>query len=140
MVDVLLNSVTVLVWASAGLLYAARRMERGGLLYSIQQLENGVEFWYRLGVYSGTIKLMRTEDAYSPTVMHRTMGWDVYFPLDYTNGEMCQYIKEFIPHQVKKGSHSMDLLVFDQIVNCRNDCLECYLASIFVIKEPVRPL
>lgn len=132
MIDFVLNLLVVLVWSLAVLLLIARRMESAGLRYSITKIDEGLEFWYRLGIYSGTVKLVRESHLAKPEINIRTLGWDCKFPGTFSNDQMCCHIKAFIPTTNAGGSHSMDLLVFNEIINRRNDALVSFNTQIFV--------
>jgi hypothetical protein len=132
MIDFTLNFVVVLTWCLVILLGVARRMESAGLRYHITKLSNGLEFWYRLGIYSGTVRLIREPEVNSPCITNRALGWDCKFPCTFSNDQMCKHIKCLLPDTTKGGSHSMDLLVFNEIVNQRNDALVSFNTKIFV--------
>jgi len=136
MTETILNAVAVAICTAAALLIVVRSMESKGIRYSIEQDVNGFKFTYRLGVYGGTINLVRDITIKEPEISNHIFGWDCKFPPQYTNDEMFEYIRSYCPIGEECRSHSKDLMIFDEVVNHKNDALISILGVIFVY-DPV---
>lgn len=126
MLDTFLNFAVVFIWMAAIALFFIHHMEKRGLRYDLEKLPEGIKFWYSLGVYAGTVKLIRVIDLEEPVFESSVVGWVCKFPDHYTNKEMCEFLWKNIPQDIQ-GSHSKDLLIFREIIKKGNT----YLASIF---------
>ena len=131
--DIIINFVVGIIWCVVGLLLVIRHMEVRGLKFNISQLEDGrgIEFSYRLGVYGGRVILERDPDVKEPVGELGLFGWVYKFPIKYTNTEMLDYVRNYAP-KVMDGSHSKDLLVFNEVVLNKNHALISINGQIFV--------
>lgn len=140
MPEPILNLLAAFIWLLALMLWTVRHMEIKGLRFKLSQIENGIEFHYKLGVYAGTVRLIRDPDATQPHVIDNVFGWEFRFPMTFTNREMLQYANDCRPHCHKGQSHSKDLIVFNEIVNNHNDGLVSINGNIYVYdKSDNRP-
>lgn len=126
MLDLILNFLVVFIWVTVIALFFIHQMERRGLRYDLEQLPEGIKFWYRLGVYAGTVKLVRVSELEEPVFDSSVLGWECKFPDHYTNKEMCEFLWMNMPKDLE-GSHSKDLLIFREVIKKGNT----YLSSIF---------
>lgn len=140
MPDPILNTLVTFVWLVALLLWVVRHMEVKGFRFEYNQIDNGLEFRYKLGVYAGTVRLVRDPDATEPHVVANVFGWEFRFPTSFTNREMLDYAHYCGPHCHKGQSHSKDLMIFNEVVNNHNDGLISINGNIYVYdKSDNRP-
>lgn len=132
MSDPIMNSIAVAIWGFALMLFVNRQMEVKGLRYRLEQTPHGLEFRYRLGVYGGTVQLVRDVDTKEPHLAGNVFGWECKFPVAYTNPEMMEYIRAYAPQCNDGESHSKDLLIFNEVINNKNDGLVCINTKIYV--------
>ena len=131
MVNLGLNFLTFCLWVAVALVAFARYLEHKGLEYSVVRTPTGMYFKYKLGVYAGRIELIRDDTVTSPTLTQGVSGWECRFPGYFTLKEMCSFISSASGNINKKGSHSKDLLIFDEIVNRKNDALVSINGTIY---------
>lgn len=122
-VDIWLNVVLAVVMLIAAACVVGRVLELRGLGYKLQRTPVGLDFEYRLGIYAGRISLIRDDTVSSPQLTQGVLGWECRFPVYFTVKEMCDFIRLSSLKGIKKGSHSKDLLIFNEIVNLKNDAL-----------------
>jgi hypothetical protein len=133
MFDFVMNLTTAAIWLAIVVLLVIRRRERRGLRYGVSLLDDGMVFWYRLGVYAGTVRMIRDVNVKEPQLSGNLLGWDCRFPVCYTNQEMCQYIRSYGPTDLDENlPHSKDLLIFNEVINQRNNGLISIYGQIFV--------
>lgn len=132
MPDPILNTLTAFVWLVVILLWVVRQMEVKGLRFEFNQIDNGLEFRYKLGVYAGTVRLVRDPDATEPHVVPNVFGWEFRFPTSFSNSAMLDYANYCGPKCHKGQSHSKDLIVFNEVVNKHNDGLVSINGAIYV--------
>lgn len=130
--DLVENILVAVIWAIVIVLLIIRHMEVMGLRFNLEQMDDGMEFSYRLGVYGGTVKLIRDLDAKEPQLTRKIFGWECRFPVKYSNIEMREYIRDYTPTDMEGHSHSKDLLIFNEIVNRKNYGLISIGGQIFV--------
>jgi hypothetical protein len=123
--------VVTLVWLVAIVLLVVRHKELRGLLYGLTLTDDGLTFWYRLGIYAGTVTMIRDMDVKEPQLTGNVLGWRCRFPVRYTNKEMCTYIREYAPQCSDKQPHSKDLWIFNEVVNRNNNALISINCQIF---------
>lgn len=121
--DIAMNALATLIVLVAVASVVARVMELRGLGYTLTKTPNGLHFQYNLGIYAGVIDLIRDDTVTSPQITSGVRGWDCRFPVYFTVKEMCEFIRITVRNMANKGSHSKDLLIFNEIVNCKNDAL-----------------
>jgi hypothetical protein len=133
MVDFIMNLAVGVVWLTIAGLLIIRRKERRGLRYGISLLDDGMEFWYRLGVYAGTVRMIRDVNVKVPQLDGHVLGWECKFPTCFTNKEMCQYICVNAPTAVDESAfHPTDLMIFNEVVNRNNNGLVSIYGQIFI--------
>lgn len=132
MSDIILNTTATVIWGLVLVLLLVRHMEVVGLRFKLEQVTNGMEFSYRLGVYGGTVKLIRDLEVKEPQLTRKIFGWECKFPVKYTNVEMREYVRDYSPADMEGQSHSKDLLIFNEIVNRKNYGLISINGQIFV--------
>lgn len=130
-IDVLLNLVMGVVMIIAAACVIARFLELKGLGYTLQRTSTGMYFEYRLGIYAGRIDLIRDDTVTAPQLTQGVRGWECRFPVYFTVKEMCDFIRLSSSKDGKKGSHSKDLLIFNEIVNLKNDALVCMNGNVY---------
>lgn len=129
--DIMLNLFLAGVMIIASALVIARFLELRGLGYKLQRTPTGMYFEYRLGIYAGRIDLIRDDTVSSPQLTQGVRGWECRFPVYFTVKEMCDFIRLASFKDAKKGSHSKDLLIFNEIVNLKNDALVCMNGNVY---------
>jgi len=132
MSELIMNLITVMIWLAVVVLLVVRRKERRGLLYGLTLTDDGMTFWYRLGIYAGTVTMIRDAMVKEPQLSGNVLGWLCRFPVSYTNKEMCGYIRAYAPHCSEDTPHSKDLWIFNEVVNRNNNALISVYGQIFV--------
>jgi len=132
MSELIMDLITVMIWLSVIVLLVVRKKERRGLLYGLTLTDDGLTFWYRLGIYAGTVTMVRDITVKEPQLSGNVVGWLCRFPVRYTNKEMCDYIRMYAPFCSDKTPHSKDLWIFNEVVNRNNNALISVYGQIFV--------
>ena len=123
MLDVALNFIACVVTLLALFCVWSRYLELKGFKYSVVKTPTGLAFEYKLGVYGGRIDLIRDDTASEPQLSQGVRGWECRFPMSLTLKEMCGFISSAAVSLSRKGSHSKDLLIFNEVINLKNDAL-----------------
>lgn len=118
-----LNLITFFLWLAVILVAFARYLEHKGLEYSVVRTPTGMYFKYRLGVFAGRIDLTRDDTVATPVMTQGVNGWECRFPGHFTLKQMCTFISLASGTIDTRRSHSKDLVIFDEIVNKKNDAL-----------------
>jgi len=100
--------------------------------YAIEQEQDGFKFSYRLGVYAGTIKLIKGATIEKPELINHVFGWECRFPPEYSTNDMIDYLSHCVPYCETCRSHSKDLMIFNEVVNKNNTSLTSIFGMIFV--------
>lgn len=123
-IDVSLNLIACGITILALFCVVSRYLELKGFKYSVVKTPTGLVWEYKLGVYSGRIELIRDESVTTePQLLQGVRGWECKFPVTFTLQEMCQFISSAAVSLRRKGSHSKDLLIFNEVMNLKNDAL-----------------
>lgn len=130
-IDILLNLLMGFVLIVAVACVIGRFLELKGLGYTLQRTPTGMHFEYHLGIYGGHIDLIRDDTTMTPQLIQGVRGWECRFPVYFTVKEMCDFIRLSSFKNTKKGSHSKDLLIFNEIVNLKNDALVCMNGNVY---------
>jgi len=120
--ELLMDAAAALIWVVAIILMKARVMEMRQLEYTLMRSTMGLYFHYRLGIYAGKVDLLRDMNVNTPQITQGVFGWECRFPVDYSVLQMCEYIRWHVA-SLRNVSHSKDMLVFNEIVNHKNDAL-----------------
>lgn len=123
-IDVSLNFIACVVTILAVICVCSRYLELKGFKYSVVKTPTGLAFEYKLGVYGGRIDLIRDETVVAePQLSQGVRGWECKFPTSFTLKEMCLFMSSAAVSLRRKGSHSKDLLIFNEVINLKNDAL-----------------
>lgn len=123
MFDVTLNLIACVVIILAVFCVCSRYLELKGFKYTVVKTPMGLAFEYKLGIYSGHVDLIRDDTVGEPQLSQGVRGWECKFPSVYTLKDMCSFMSTAAMSLRRKGSHSKDLLIFNEVINLKNDAL-----------------
>lgn len=123
--NVVLNGLLFAVWLMVALLVFQRWLESKGMTYGFEDLENGRLFSFQLGIYRGKIRLVRCPECRMPQFRRRFDGWEITFPMPYTDEQMDCYLLHHSPPPSNNTSHSKDLDVYREVIIKQNEGLSC---------------
>lgn len=129
--DPIANAVLVLLYVFIGIRLVQRFMEAKGMKYSVTEVPYGRVFCFSLGLYAGRIHVHRTLECHHPTFIRHVDGWEVQFPMRYTEDEMDCYLMYHNPPYAGNTSHSRDMDVYREVVIRKNDELSCVGGDIY---------
>lgn len=125
MYDLMVNIALVMIYALLFLLVVTRWMEAKNMDYSVTQIPSGRVFSFKLGVYAGTLRIVRRPGCVRPWFIKHVDGWEIVFPMAYSDDDVHLFLlKTDLPYD-NKGSHSQDLAVYREVVIRGNDALAC---------------
>lgn len=136
MLEIALTTLAIVLWSLIGIGLIVRFMESRGFEYSLIHTANGMLFKYKLGVYAGCIEMKRDKNSVIPTITQGVNGWVCKFPLDYSLKEMSSYLNQQVAKTMQSNSHSKDLIIFNEVVNKKNDSLVSINGGIYLYDNP----
>lgn len=135
MYDLLVNALLVFIGLTLGRLILQRCMEARKIDCSVKELPNGREFRYRLGIYAGTVRITRKPSCVSPWFVRHVDGWEVVFPMAYSDQEVNEFLLKNDPPLAGNSSHACDVPVYREVVIHRNTALSCVAGQICTISR-----
>lgn len=123
MINIALNFIMCVIVFVMTFCMVCRWLELRGFKYSVVKTPLGLHFEYSLGVYGGRVDLIRDDTVTTPQLAQGVRGWECRFPVTFTLKEMCGFVSSASASMQRKGSHSKDLLIFNEVMNLKNDAL-----------------
>jgi len=111
--------------------------ERKPMKFSVDETPTGKVFSFSIGVYSGKIRLVRSADYQAPAFIRRFDGWEIRFPLCYSDEQMDFFVLTHNPDFSKNRSHSKDLDIYREVIIRQNSALACVGGAVFRRRERV---
>jgi len=128
--EIAMNLILLAVYAALGLTLVYRYLISKDLDYVLVKVRSGYVFSFKVGIYAGKIKLIRQRGCAVPYFVKHLDGWEIIFPIFYTDKQINSFIMQNDPPVPKTASHAKDLEVYREVVINRNENLVCKAGQI----------
>lgn len=122
---ILIAVLTILVLVIFYKYLVSREMD-----YTLVKIRNGYVFNFKVGIFAGNLKLVRQRGCVVPYFIKHVDGWEIVFPIFYTDKQINSFIMKNDPPVPKTASHAKDLEVYREVVIKRNENLVCKAGEI----------
>lgn len=130
MYDVAMNFILLVVYAAVVLALIYRYLVSKDLDYELVKIRSGYVFSFKVGIFAGRLKLIRQRGCAVPHFIKHLDGWEIVFPVFYTDTQINSFIMKNNPPGSKTASHAKDLEVYREVVIKRNENLVCKAGQI----------
>lgn len=128
--EIAMNLIFLAVYAALGLMLIYRYLVSKDLDYTLVKIRSGYVFSFKVGIFAGKLKLIRQRGCAVPHFVKHVDGWEIVFPLFYTDKQINSFIMHNDPPVSKTASHAKDLEVYREVVIKRNENLVCKAGEI----------
>lgn len=128
--DIGLNLVLLVVVAILVLMLFYKYLVSRDMDYTLVKIRNGFVFNFKVGIFAGKLRLVRARGCAVPYFIKHVDGWEIIFPMFYTDKQINSFIMQNDPPVPKTASHSRDLEVYREVVIKRNENLVCKAGEI----------
>jgi len=128
--DITMNLIFLVVYATLGLMLFYKYLVSRDMDYTLVKIRNGYVFNFKVGIFAGKVKLIRKGGCAVPHFVKHLDGWEIVFPLFYTEDQINSFIMQNNPPGSKTASHAKDLEVYREVVIKRNENLHCMAGQI----------
>lgn len=128
--EIAMNLIFLAVYTALGLMLFYRYLVSKEMDYTLVKIRNGYVFSFKVGIFAGKLKLVRERGTAHPRFVKHVDGWEIVFPLFYTDKQINSFIMQNNPPGSKTASHAKDLEVYREVVIKRNENLVCKAGQI----------
>lgn len=128
--DIGMNLVLLVVLAALVLVIFYKYLVSREMDYTLVKIRNGFVFKFKVGIFAGNLKLVRERGCVVPYFIKHIDGWEIIFPLFYTDKQINSFILKNDPPVPPTASHARDLEVYREVVIRRNENLVCKAGQI----------
>ena len=128
--DIGMNFILLAVLALLVMVICYKYLVSREMDYTLVKISNGYVFNFKVGIFAGNLKLVRERGCVVPYFIKHIDGWEVVFPLFYTDKQINSFIMQNDPPVPKTASHARDLEVYREVVIRRNENLVCKAGQI----------
>lgn len=128
--EIAMNLICLVVYAALGLVLLYRYLASKDLDYTLVKITSGYVFNFKVGIFAGKLTLIRQRGCAVPHFVKHLDGWEIVFPVFYTDKQINSFIMRNDPPGSKTASHAKDLEVYREVVIKRNENLVCKAGTI----------
>lgn len=128
--EITMNLIFLAVYTALGLVLLYRYLVSKDMDYTLVKITSGYVFSFKVGIFAGKLKLIRQRGCAVPYFVKHVDGWEIIFPVFYTDKQINSFIMQNDPPVSKTASHAKDLEVYREVVINRNENLVCKAGQI----------
>jgi len=125
MKDIAANLLVWVLYVLIVLMLLRRHWEAKGISYSLTKVPEGRVFSFTLGMYAGKVRIVRRPSCVVPWFARHVDGWEIVFPMAYSDEEVDAFLLRNDPPYSGKTPHSKDLEIYREVMIHGNDALSC---------------